>query len=249
MNGQLAGKVALITGAVRRNGRAMALSLAREGAAVVINTRSSRDEAECVRAEIEAAGSAALVCIADITDELAVRGMFEAIVARFGRLDILVNNAADRNQVPFEEMTTAQWRHIVGIILDGTFHCTRAAIPLMLKTGWGRVVNITGDGNHMATYTARAHSAAAKAGVEGFTRSLAAEFAARNITVNSISPGRIGGERAKSAGTAPEPDLVPPVGRTGVPQDVADAVRFICLPGSSFITGQTLHVNGGQFLP
>jgi 3-oxoacyl-[acyl-carrier protein] reductase len=249
MNGQLSGKVALITGAVRRNGRAMALALAAEGASIVINARSSRDEAERVRAEIETAGGTAIVCIADITGETAVRRMFDEIVARFGRLDILVNNAADRNQVPFEEMTTAQWRHIVGIILDGTFHCARAAIPLMLAQGWGRIVNITGDGNHMATYTARAHSAAAKAGVEGLTRSLAAEFAARNITVNAISPGRIGGERAKSAGTAPDPDLVPPVGRTGVPQDVADAVRFICLPGSSFITGQILHVNGGQFLP
>jgi 3-oxoacyl-[acyl-carrier protein] reductase len=249
MNGQLSGKVALITGAVRRNGRAMALALADEGAAIVINTRSSRDEAQRVQAEIETAGGTALVCIADITDETAVQRMFEEIVARFGRLDILVNNAADRNQVPFEQMTTAQWRHIVSIILDGTFHCSRAAIPLMLKNGWGRIVNITGDGNHMATYTARAHSAAAKAGVEGLTRSLAAEFAARNITVNAISPGRIGGERAKSAGTAPDPDLVPPVGRTGVPQDVADAVRFICLPAASFITGQILHVNGGQFLP
>jgi len=249
MNGQLAGKVALSTGAVRRNGRAIALTLAREGAAVVINTRSSRDEAERVRGEIEGLGASAMVCIADITDENAVRRMFDEIVARFGRLDILVNNAADRNQVAFETMTTAQWRHIVGIILDGTFLCTRAAIPLMLKSGWGRVVNITGDGNHMTSYTARAHSAAAKAGVEGLTRSLAAEFAARNITVNAVSPGRIGGERAKSAGTAPDPDLVPPVGRTGVPADVAEAVRFVCLPGSSFLTGQVLRVNGGQFLP
>src|SRR3954470_24452789 len=186
MDGQLAGKVALITGAVRRNGRAIALALAREGAAIVINTRVSRDEAERVRGEVEALGARAMVCIADITDENAVREMFDAVNARFGRLDILVNNAADRNQVRFETMTMEQWRHIVGIILDGTFLCTRAAIPPMLKNGWVRVVNITGDGNHMTSYTARAHSAAAKAGVEGLTRSLAAEFAARNITVNAI---------------------------------------------------------------
>ena len=249
MNGQLAGKVALITGAVRRNGRAMALALAREGASVVINARSSRDEADRVRAEVEAAGGSALVCMADITDENAVQQMFDAIVARFGRLDILVNNAADRNQVPFAEMTTAQWRHITGIILDGAFFCSRAAVALMLKNGWGRIVNVSGDGHHMATYTGRAHAAAAKAGVEGLTRALAAEFATRNITVNAVSPGRIGGERAKSAGAAPHADLVPPVGRAGVPEDVAEAVRFICLPGSSFITGQVLHVNGGQFLP
>jgi 3-oxoacyl-[acyl-carrier protein] reductase len=249
MSGQLEGKVALVTGAVRRNGRAIALALAREGAAVVINARNSQDEANSVRGEIESLGATALVCMADITDENAVERMFGEIVARFGRLDILVNNAADRSQMPFTELTAAQWRHIVSIILDGAFFCSRGALRLMIKTGWGRIVNITGDGHHMATYVNRAHTAAAKAGLEGLTRSLAIEFATRGITVNAVSPGRIGGERSKTSGSAPHADLVPPIGRTGVPEDVAEAVRFICLPGSSFITGQTFHVNGGQFLP
>lgn len=115
MSGQLEGRVALITGAVRRNGRAISLALAREGAAVVINTRRSREEAERVGAEIESQGRQAMVCVADVTDESAVGRMFDEVAARFGRLDILVNNAADRQQVPFTEMTTAQWRHIVGI--------------------------------------------------------------------------------------------------------------------------------------
>src|SRR6188472_8772 len=128
MSGQLQGKVALITGAVRRGGRATALALAREGAAIVINTRRSRDEAEQVRAEVERIGAPAMVCLADITDEGAVAAMFGAVGERFGRLDVLVNNAADRSVVPFEQMTSAQWRHIVGIALDGTFFCTRAAI-------------------------------------------------------------------------------------------------------------------------
>jgi 3-oxoacyl-[acyl-carrier protein] reductase len=249
MTGQLAGKVALVTGAVRRNGRAIALALAREGAAVVINARRSRDEAESVRAQIEALGGFALVCMADVTDESAVRQMFNEAAAQFGRLDILVNNAADRQQVPFAEMTLAQWRHVVGIILEGAFLCSRAAIPLMLRNGWGRIVNVGGVGHHMPSYVGRAHGAAAKAGLEGLTRALAMEYATRGITVNCVSPGRIGGERARTAGAPPDADLVPPVGRSGVPEDVAAAVHFVCLPVASFITGQTIHVNGGQFLP
>src|SRR4051812_34469166 len=131
MSGQLAGKVALVTGAVRRNGRAIELALAREGAAVAINARNSQDEANSVRSEIEALGGAALVCMADITDENAVERMFAEIVARFGAVDILVNNAADRSQTPFTDLTAAQWRHIVSIILDGAFFCSRAALRLM----------------------------------------------------------------------------------------------------------------------
>lgn len=249
MSAQLAGKVALITGAVRRNGRAIALALAREGAAVVINTRQSRDEAEQVRAEIEDMGTTAMVCLADITDEDAVHRMFDAVAARFGRLDILVNNAADRHRVPFTEMTTAQWHRIVGIILDGAFFCSRAAIPHMLRNGWGRIVNIGGAGHHMTTYVGRAHVSTAKAGLEGLTRALAMEYATQGITVNCVSPGRIGGERSRTAGEAPDAELIPPVGRTGVPEDIAGAVHFVCLPGSAFVTGQTIQVNGGQFLP
>ena len=249
MSGQLDGKVALITGAVRRNGRAIAHALAREGAAIVINARRSRAEAEQVQREIEGLGRPAAVCMADITDEDAVRGMFDAVDKRFGRVDILVNNAADRGIVPFTEMTTAQWRHIVGIILDGTFFCSRAAVPFMLKNGWGRIVNLGGVSHHAPSYKGRVHVSAAKAGVEGMTRGLAAEFARHNITVNCVSPGRIGGERAKSASEMPDPEMVPPVGHFGVPEDIAGAVHFLCLPTSGFITGQTLHVNGGQFLP
>ena len=249
MSGQLEGKVALVTGAVRRNGRAIALALAGEGADVVINTRRSRVEAEKVRAEIGRAGRKSLVCVADITDEGAVRGMFDEIGARFGRVDILVNNAADRGIVPFVEMTTAQWRHIVDIVLDGAFFCSRAAIPHMLRNGWGRIVNVSGLSHHAPNYLGRVHVSTAKAGIEGFTRGLAAEFAKHNITVNCVCPGRIGGERSATSAEMPDPGMVPPVGHLGVPEDIAGAVHFLCLPGSGFVTGHTLHVNGGQFLP
>ena len=190
-----------------------------------------------------------MVCLADITDEAAATRMFGEIEQRFGRVDILVNNAADRHQKPFTEMTAAEWRGNVGIVLDGAFFCSRASIPHMLKNGWGRIVNISGAGHHMASYVGRAHVAAGKAGLEGLTRALAAEYAKRNITVNCVSPGRIGGERAKTAGAPPDPDMVPPVGRTGVPEDISAAVLFLCMPAASFITGQVMHVNGGQFLP
>jgi 3-oxoacyl-[acyl-carrier protein] reductase len=244
----LAGRVALITGAARRSARATALALAADGASVVLNVRRSRDEAEAVQREIEAAGGRAHVVVADITDEAQVRAMIDEIVARFGGLHILVNNAADRQQTPFEEMTFAQWRHITGIILDGAFLCSRYAVPHMLKAGWGRIVNVGAIGHHVGALH-RAHVNAAKAGIEGFTRGLASEYASRAITVNCVAPGRIGGTRAKSAGETPSNLHTPPVGYEGAPDDVAAAIRYICSPAARFVTGQTLHVNGGQFLP
>jgi len=246
MAGALEGKVALVTGAVRRNGRAIAHALAREGASIVINTRRSKDEAEAVRAELERAGAQAFVCIADITDEPAVARMFAAIGKRFGGVDILVNNAADRERVKFTDMTMAQWRHIVSIILDGAFLCSRAAIPHMLKQGWGRIVNIGGAGHRLPNYVGRAHAAAAKAGLEGLTRALAMEYAQQGITVNCVSPGRIGGERSRTSGEVPPVEI--PVGFEGVPDDIAATVSFICSPAARFITGQNIHVNGGQVL-
>jgi 3-oxoacyl-[acyl-carrier protein] reductase len=243
----LDGKVALITGAVRRNGRAIAHELAQDGAAIVLNARHSASEARQVQAELEAKGAQALCCLADITSEDAVKRMYAEIEARFGQVDILVNNAADRARTPFHEMTYAQWRHYVGIIMDGAFLCTRAAVPYMLKNGWGRIINMGGASHHRPGYFGRAHVSAAKAGIEGLTRALANEYAKYNITVNCVAPGAIGGERAKTAGEVHHSDI--PVGREGVFEDISRVVRFLCQPESSFITGQTLHVNGGQFLP
>jgi 3-oxoacyl-[acyl-carrier protein] reductase len=246
MPGSLEGKVALITGAVRRNGRAMAHALAADGAAIVINTRRSADEAEQVRSQIEAKGGRALVCLADVADESAVSRMFGEIDKRFGRLDILVNNAADRARIPFTEITLEQWRQAMGIIVDGAFLCARAAIPRMLASGWGRIVNIGGISNHLPNYSGRAHISTAKAGIEGLTRALANEYAKCNITVNCVAPGSIGGERAKTAGVGA--NLEVPIGRQGVFEDIARVVQFLCQPESSFITGQVIHVNGGQYL-
>ncbi|MDX1528153.1 MAG: SDR family NAD(P)-dependent oxidoreductase, partial [Gammaproteobacteria bacterium] len=138
-NKQLRGKVALLTGAVRRNGRAMALALAREGANIVINTKASEQEAESTAAEIEGLGVDAIVQLADITDEDAVKKMIEATASRFGRLDILVNNAANRAQSPFLDISFEQWRSILSIVLDGAFLCSRAALPHLVASGGGRI--------------------------------------------------------------------------------------------------------------
>jgi 3-oxoacyl-[acyl-carrier protein] reductase len=242
----LQGQAALVTGSVRRIGKAIALALARDGAAVVVNARSSQAEAEAAAAEIEAVGGRAIVHLADIIDEAAVERMVEAAIAAFGRLDVLVNNAAVRAEAPFLDMSFAQWREITGVILDGAFLCSRAALRRMAANRYGRIVNIGGVSAHLGA-AKRAHVGAAKAGLVGLTRALAAEFAAEGITVNCVVPGRIGGERSASSGRGISHATL--VGREGTADEVAEVVRTLCGPAGGFITGQTIHVSGGLFMP
>ncbi|MYZ48629.1 SDR family NAD(P)-dependent oxidoreductase [Propylenella binzhouense] len=246
----LRGKVALITGAARRIGRATALSLARSGASIVINARSSAAEIEKVADEVRALGAGAMTHLADVTDEEAVAAMFEAVDARFGRLDVLVNNAADRREAPLTEMSFADWRAITGTILDGAFLCARSALPLMVRSGGGVVINIGGMTGHTGAYN-RAHVCTAKAGLVGLTKAIAVEFAGRGITANCVVPGKIGGERARSAGAGGSvPGTGQPiVGREGHPEEVAEMVRTLAVPTGRFITGQTIHVSGGMYFP
>jgi 3-oxoacyl-[acyl-carrier protein] reductase len=218
------------------------LALAREGAAVVINARSSLGEAQRVAAEVAAIGGQALVQIADVTDEAAVTRMTEETVRRFGRLDILVNNAAIRGARPFLEMTLRQWHELIDVALDGTFLCSRAALAHMVANKHGRIINVGGSSAHLGQ-AERAHIGAAKLGLVGLTRALASEFAARGVTVNCVVPGRIGGTGLATQAAAP------PVGREGTPEDVAEVIRTLCLPTSGYITGQTIHVSGGLVLP
>ena len=246
----LDGKVALVTGAVRRIGRAIALALAGDGAAVVINTRSSQGEAEAVAPEIEAKGGRALVQLADVTDEAAVQAMVDAALARFGRLDILINNAADRRQAPLTEISLADWRHITGIIVDGAFLCARACLPPMVAGGGGTVINIGGVSGHTGAHD-RAHVITAKAALVGLTKAIAVEFADRGITANCVVPGKIGGQRSRTAGQSPEMGggAGPIVGRLGTVEEVAAMVRQLCLPQSRYVTGQTIHISGGMYMP
>ncbi|MFT5393220.1 MAG: 3-oxoacyl-[acyl-carrier protein] reductase [Gammaproteobacteria bacterium] len=246
-SGALAGQVALLTGAVRRNGRAMALAMAGEGANIVINARSSRDEALAVVREVETLGGEAMAHLADIRDEAAVSEMFAAVDERFGRLDILVNNAANRRQTPFLEMSFDEWKEFTTIVLDGAFLCSREALKRMVAQGGGRIVNIGGVSAAMGTPN-RAHVVAAKGGLLALTRALATEFAPHGITVNCVAPGLIGGDRPASAGSLP-PGAASNVllGREGTFEEVASMVMTLVLPTGGYITGQTIHVNGGMY--
>jgi 3-oxoacyl-[acyl-carrier protein] reductase len=248
MTKELSGRVAIVTGAGRNIGRGIALALADAGAAVVINARANRNEAENVVGEIARTGGKAIAVIADVTDPGAVAKMAAAAAAQFGRIDILVNNAAVRAEQPFDKMTLAQWRAVTAVILDGAFNCVQACLPHLKRSGAGVIVNIGGLSAHTGA-AHRPHVVTAKAGLVGFTRALAHELAGDKIRVNTVTPGLM--TMPRPAGQ-PEPahhSLVHAlVGRRGLPEDIAAAVRFLCGPGASFITGQNIQVNGGTFL-
>ena len=246
---ELAGKVALVTGGARNIGRAIACALAEGGAAVMVNARTSREEAQATVAMIRAAGGRAAMHFADITDAGAVADMVGVAVEQFGRLDFLINNAAIRAETPFEEMRLDEWRRVLATVLDGAFICTQACLPHLARGGAGAVVNIGGMTAHQGA-RGRAHVVTAKAGLVGLTRALAHDLAAQNITVNCVVPGTIETQRGLP-GAPPRPahrQALPALGRRGEPAEVAAAVRFLCGPGARYITGQSVHVNGGGFM-
>ena len=248
MTKELDGRVAIVTGAGRNIGRAIALALTDAGAAVVVNARTNREEIECVARDVEKSGGRALAAIADVTDANAVQHMVKATAERFGRIDILINNAAVRVEQPFETMTLAEWRSVLAIILEGAFNCAQACLPHLKRAGQGVIVNIGGLSAHTGA-AHRAHVVTAKAGLVGFTRALAHDLAADKIRVNTVTPGFIATPRPLGQ---PEPQhhsrIQTLVGRRGLPEDVAATVRFLCGPGAAYITGQNIQVNGGTFV-
>ena len=247
---ELAGKVVLITGGARNIGRAIARSLAAGGAKVMVNARHAHADVDETVRLIEATGGTAAGFIADVTDPDAVAAMVSATVDRYGRLDALVNNAASRTEQAFADMTFADWRRIMAVILDGAFLCSHACLQHLIRAGGGAIVNIGGETGHRGA-AERAHVVTAKAGLAGLTKALALDLAPHQITVNCVVPGRIETVRAApgAAAGAGHPRGVPPLGRQGQPGEVAAMVRMLCGPDARYITGQSIHVNGGGYLP
>jgi 3-oxoacyl-[acyl-carrier protein] reductase len=247
---ELSGKVALVTGGARNIGRAIACALAAGGADVMVSALHAHEDVDQTVRDIEAAGSRGASHIADVTDPDAVAAMVAATVARFGRLDLLVNNAATRPEQPFATMSFAEWRSVVAVILDGAFLCSHACVSYLAAGGGGSIVNIGGETGHRGA-SGRAHVVAAKAGLAGLTKALALDLAPQRITVNCVVPGRIDTVRAAPAnpGQHVHRPAVPPIGRLGQPEEVAAMVRMLCGPEARYVTGQAIHVNGGGYLP
>src|SRR5271156_6947307 len=237
----LDGQVALVTGAAKRIGRSIALRLAGEGAAIAVNYRGSKADAEAVVREIQATGVKAVAIQADVSKRDEVVKLFAEVEREFGRLDILVNNAGDFFAAKFQELTDEQWDRIMNANLKSQFLCAQAAAPIMKRQGRGRIINISSLGG-LLPWPAYTHYCVSKAGVVMLTRCLARALGPE-ILVNSIAPGTI-----QFPGEPPDEDYIQrvPLHRTGTGEDIADAVAF--LAKSNFVTGQILAVDGGRSL-
>ncbi len=244
-DGALAERVALVTGASRGIGRAIARELAWQGATVWLGAREeSRLEAGCD--EIRAAGGAAEPVQVDVVSDESVKAALEALLEKHGRLDLLVNNAGITQDNLMLRMKTEEWDRVLDTNLTGAFRCTRAALRPMMKRRFGRVVNVTSvvglTGN-----AGQANYAASKAGLLGFTKSVAREVASRGITANAVAPGFIETDMT-AAMTAQAREAVTsqiPLGRVGLPEDIAGVVAFLCSDAAAYITGQVVAVDGG----
>jgi 3-oxoacyl-[acyl-carrier protein] reductase len=246
MGDTLAGKVALVTGAGKNIGRAIALSLAHDGAKVLVNGRSDAAAIEAVAADIRAGGGSAEAMLADVSDPAAVARM----VDKAGPVDILVCNAGLRRQTPFLEMSLAEWREILSVALDGAFILSRAVLPGMVARGGGSIVALSGISTHVGTPN-RAHVSASKAGLEGLMRAIAVEFAPQGIRANCVAPGAVDTARGASAGAMPQAlgrEAGIPMRRKASIEEIASVVRMLAGPEGGYVTGQTIHVNGGAFL-
>ena len=244
----LTGRVALITGASQGIGRACALALAESGAHIALAARN-QEKLAAVAKEIEDKGGQAGAFAMDVSNEDSVKAAVKSALERFGKIDILVNNAGITKDTLLMRMKRADWDSVLQTNLGGAFFCTQAVISSMLKQRWGRIINVSSVFGQMGQ-VGQANYSASKAGLIGFTMSMAREVASRNITVNAVAPGYI--ETAMTQGLSQElkskVDEMIPLGRAGTDMEVAYAVRFLASDEASYITGQVLKVNGGMLM-
>jgi len=246
----LKGRVAIVTGSAKNIGKAIALELAREGAAVLINARSSVREAGEVVEEILALGGNAHLHMADVSQAEGSASLIACAIEQFGKIDILINNAAVRRHSPFGSLELAEWREVMSSILDSAYLCTKAALPYLRQSDMASVINMGGMSAHTGSKE-RAHVLAAKAALLGLTKGLAHDLGDDSITVNCVVPGLIDTVRGESAGTGkPEHHSKNKtlIGRKGDATEVAHLVAFLCSAKARYITGQTMHANGGAYL-
>lgn len=240
------GKTAFVSGAGRNIGRAIALELAGRGCNVVVNGRANREACEETAALARAKGVEALVAMGDVGDGAAFRSIADEALQRFGRIDVVVNNAAIRPQKPFLELTDEDWRRVLDVDLNSAFYACRAFLPGMVAAGWGRVVNVTGM-NAIHGYSGRAPVSVAKHGLWGLTKALAKEFGPKGVTVNAISPGPIRTRHDDPETERHIASMLPqvPLGRLGEPEDIAALCGFLCSAEGGFVNGQMIASNGG----
>lgn len=245
----LDGKIALVTGASRGIGRAVAIALAKEGAAVAINYAGNAKAAEEVKEIIEQMGGRAITIQADISDEKAAADMVAQTLAELGGLDILVNNAGITRDNLFIRMKADEWNAVINTNLTGLFNCSQPAAKYMMKKRTGRIINMSSVSGIMGNM-GQVNYSAAKAGVIGFTKSLARETAARGITVNAVAPGFIATDMTAAMPEKAQEKVLTmiPMGKMGQPEDIANAVLFLASEKASYITGQVISVNGGMVM-
>ena len=241
-------KIAIVTGAGHGIGREIALSLARNGAEVVVTDVS--DAIFEVGRQIEAFGAKALPIKCDVTELEQAKSVEECVAGTYDRIDILVNNAGIYPSKPFLEMTADDWNRVLRINLNGAFHCSKVVLPMMVKRRYGKIVNIASIAGAVVAFQNLVHYSASKAAVAGFTKSLALEVAQYGINVNAVAPGPID-VGTVAQGTAMYEQLIKtiPLGRMGLPRDIANLVVFLVSDDSSFITGQCIVSDGGYTLP
>lgn len=245
---RLQGQVAIVTGASRGIGRAAALALAAEGAIVVVNYASSNQAADAVVAEITEMGSQALALQADVAQTAQIDALFNTVMEKWGRVDVLVNNAGIARDTLLLRMKLEDWQAVIDLNLTGVFLCTKAASKIMLKQRSGRIINITSVVGEMGN-PGQANYSAAKAGVIGFTKTVAKEVASRGITVNAVAPGFIATDMTADIKMAEEILKLIPLGRYGQPEEVAGLIRFLAAdPAAAYITGQIINVDGGMVM-